>query len=75
MNTSFIKYLLAAFCTLLLCSCGTTAPALPHGARIPINANTHSKEQSESSETSLVFGEDRKPVTDTEKEPVKSGTH
>lgn len=71
MNSLFIKYLIAACCTSLLCACGAPAPALPHGARVPINAPIQSK----STETNLVFGEENNPVTSGNNESVQSGSH
>ena len=71
MNSLFIKYLIAAFCTSLICACGATAPTLPHGDRIPINAPIQSK----ITETNLVFGEENNPVTSGNNESVQSGSH
>ena len=71
MNSLFIKYFIAACCTSLLCACGAPAPALPHGARVPINAPIQSK----STETNLVFGEENNPVTSGNNESVQSGSH
>ena len=71
MNSLFIKYLIAACYTSLLCACGAPAPTLPHGARVPINAPIQSK----STETNLVFGEENNPVTSGNNESVQSGSH
>lgn len=71
MNSLFIKYLIAACCTFLLCACGASAPALPHGARVPINTPIQSK----SAETNLVFGEENNPVTSGNNESIQSGSH
>ena len=71
MNSLFIKYLIAACCTSLLCAGRVPAPALPHGARVPINATIQSK----STETNLVFGEENNPVKSGNNESVQNGSH
>lgn len=71
MNSLLFKYLIAACCTCLLCSCGAPSPELPHGVRVPVNAPIQSK----STETNLVFGEENNPVTTGNNESVQSGSH